>query len=131
MDWAKYFEGTKGLGVLATVDKTGVPNMAVYARPHVVDQETIAFIMRMKNSYANVKVNPKAAYLFREEGDGYRGWRLYLTKLREETDRAQVDAWRRKSKNICPAEDDTGEYLVFFRIDRVRPLIGDEVKEIS
>jgi hypothetical protein len=128
MDWAKYFEGTKGLGVLATADKTGVPNMAVYARPHVVDQETVAFIMRRKNSYANLTVNPKAAYLFREVGDGYRGWRLYLTKLREETDRAQIDAWRRKSKYTCPTEEDPVEYIVFFRIERVRPLIGDQVK---
>jgi hypothetical protein len=127
MDWAKYFDETKGLGILATADKTGSPNMAVYARPHVVDSETVAFIMREKNTHANLKVNLQAAYLFREECDGYRGWRLYLTKLREETDRAQIDACRRKSKSLCPAAQNGREYLVVFRIDRIRPLIGDKV----
>jgi len=128
MDWGTYFDAAKGQGVLATADQTGLPNVAVYARPHVVDSETIALIMREKNSYANLKVNPKAAYLFHEEGAGYRGWRLYLTLLRVETDATQINAWRRKCKKTCSAVNDTREYLVYFHIDRVRPLIGDHVK---
>ncbi len=125
MDWANYFEGTRGLGILATVDQEGSPNMAVYARPHVVDPETVVFIMREKNSYANLKVNPRAAYLFQEEGKGYHGWRLYLTRLREETDPVQIEAWRRKTKCSRSSQEGSREYLVFFHIDRVRPLIGN------
>ena len=87
MDLKKYFENTKGLGVLATADSDGIVNVAVYARPHFLDGNdgnTPAFIMNERLSYANVQANPHAAYLFKEEGDGYVGKRLTLTKIREE-----------------------------------------------
>jgi hypothetical protein len=45
MDLKGYFESANGLGVLATADQQGKVNVAVYARPHVVDDKTIALIM--------------------------------------------------------------------------------------
>lgn len=127
MDWSTYFENTKGLGVLATADAQGAPNMAVYARPHVTGSDTLAFIMRAKRSHENVQANPKAAYLFVEEGPGYRGWRLYLTKVREETDREKIDGLRRSTLEVCREGDDAKVALVHFHVDSVRPLIGDSV----
>lgn len=35
-------------------------------------------------THHNLQSNPHAAYLFVEEGHGYKGKRLYLTKIEEE-----------------------------------------------
>ena len=80
MSLADYFENTKGLGVLATSDSDGNVDIAIYSRPYVIDETTIAFSMLERLSYANIQSNPRAAYLFMERGEGYVGKRLYLTK---------------------------------------------------
>jgi len=41
----EYFESTKGRGVLATADKNGKVNLAMYARPYLMDDHTVTFIM--------------------------------------------------------------------------------------
>ena len=51
MDLAEYFESTKGFGVLATANAEGEVDVAVYARPHVLDEETVAFIMADRMSH--------------------------------------------------------------------------------
>jgi hypothetical protein len=45
MDLRGYFENTKGHGVLASADEHGRVNMAIFSRPHVFEDQTIAFIM--------------------------------------------------------------------------------------
>jgi hypothetical protein len=126
MELADYFENTKGTGVLSTADKNGKVNAAVYARPHFLEDGTIAMIMRERLSYANLQSNPHAAYLFIEESPGYKGKRLHLTKIREEED-AELLA-RLKRRHLSPAKDaEKGSlHLVVFRIDRELPLIGAE-----
>lgn len=128
MNLRGYFENTKGLGVLATADADGKVNAAVYARPHLLDPEddnTATFIMNERLSYANVQANPNAAYLFIEEGEGYVGRRLTLTKAGEEDDQEKIKSLRRRN---LPDECDEGKvrHLVHFRIEGVRPLIGTE-----
>lgn len=127
MDLAQYFENTKGTGILATADADGAVDAAVYARPHVIDAETVALIMSNRLSHANIKVNPSAAYLFIEEGGGYKGIRLYLTMTGEETDPEKINEIRRKPARECTEDTEAEEkYLVYFRVDWTRPLVGDE-----
>jgi hypothetical protein len=123
MNLADYFANHKGLGILGTADDKGLVDMAIYGRPHVIDENTVAFIMRDRLSHRNIVANPNAAYLFRENGDGYNGYRLYLTKIAEETDPAKIAAIRRKIRMESEGEN---TFLVYFRIDRIRPLVGDE-----
>jgi hypothetical protein len=76
-------------------------------------------------SHLNLQSNPHAAYLFIERGEGYKGKRLYLTKVAEETDPEKIQSLRRRP---LPAEcgiECESRYLVHFRVDRVRPLVGD------
>jgi hypothetical protein len=124
MDLKSYFEGTKGLGVLSTADGDGNVDSAVYARPHVMKDGTLALIMRDRLSHHNLLSNPRAAYLFKEEGPGYKGKRFFLTKVGEEQDTEKIDQLRRR----LYAEDQEGqkeaEFLVYFRIDKELPLIG-------
>lgn len=121
-----YFESATGIGVLATTDAGGNCNAAIYARPHVMENGDIAFIMTDRLTHANLQSNPKAVYLFKESGEGYRGKRLYLTKAKEEKDSPLIPAIRRRKYGRAPYEDDrASRFLVFFRLDRTRPLIGD------
>ena len=73
MNLAEYFENIKGLGVLATSDAEGKVDIAIDSRPYIIDETTIAFSMLEKLSYSNIQSNPKAAYMFKEEGPGYKG----------------------------------------------------------
>lgn len=113
--------------MLATADEQGRVNAALYARPHFLDPAddgTCAFIMSDRLSHANVKANPHAAYLFIEEAEPYAGRRLSLTMLGEETDQAKIQSLRRRS--VPPVSDGGAKFLVHFRIDGVRPLVGAE-----
>ena len=130
MSLREYFGETRGTGVLATADAEGVVNAAIYARPHFLGDDTVAFIMADRRSYRNLESNPHAAYLFTAEANGYSGKRLYLTKVGEETDPAKVQSLRRRSTpKLCEAKEGEKRFLVHFRIDGVRPLVGDADEE--
>jgi hypothetical protein len=124
MNLFEYFKNAQGFGILATSDSDGMVDIAVYARPEVVDESTIAFIMRERLSHQNLKSNPHAAYMFIEKGQGYSGKRLYLTKIREETNTSLVDSFIKKQPEISPADDDSNKYLVFFNVENIWPLVG-------
>jgi hypothetical protein len=127
MDMKSYFENQKGAGMLATADAEGRVNIAVYSRPHVMDDQTVAFIMRDRLSHRNLQSNPQAAYSFIEEGDGCQGVRLYLTKVNEDTDAAKIKRLRRRTQpDSNPNET---KFLVTFHIDHVRPAVGDNLAD--
>jgi hypothetical protein len=123
MELQSYFAKVTGLGILSTADGHGKVDAAVYSRPHVMEDGTIAFIMRDRLTHHNLRSNPHAAYLFKENGSGYEGKRLFLTKISEEIDSPRLYDLRRKS---YPADKDRREvkYLVFFKVDKALPLIG-------
>ena len=122
MNLKTYFEETKGMGVLSTADDAGRVNAAVYARPHVMDDGSLALIMRDRLSHSYLQSNPHAAYLFREEGHGYKGLRLHLTKTHEESGTPLVKELCRRCKIYDNSE--AVRYLVVFKIDKELPLIG-------
>ena len=125
MDLASYFESARGTGVLATSDESGRVDAALYAKPHVIDETTVAFVMKERLSHRNLRTNLHAAYLFMEEDGGYQGVRLYLTMLREEVNQTLVEAMRQKQPEMFAKADDSHKFVVQFKVDRVRPLVGD------
>lgn len=125
MTLREYFENTKGRCVLATADSKGVVDAAIYSRPHVIDEENVAFIMLDRLSHANLQSNPRAAFLFMEAGEKYAGKRLFLTKIREEEDQEVIEKFRRKKSYDLPEDDKKKRFLVYFHVDKVLPLIGD------
>ena len=127
MKLSEYFEKTKGRGVIATSDSKGKVGTAVYGRPHFINEKTVAFIMADRLMHKNLQSNLYAAYLFMESGERYVGKRLYLTKIKEEKDSTLIDKIRRKES--CPAYTvykSQIKYLVYFRINKVLPLMGDK-----
>jgi hypothetical protein len=118
-----YFQEKKGAGVLATADGDGRVDAAIYAKPHFMDDGTLAFIMADRLTHHNLQSNDHAAYLFREEGPGYKGCRLFLTRLREEQDSDLLYAIRSK-RYASEKEEGKTRFLVFFKVDKVLPLVG-------
>lgn len=118
-----YFNSTKGHGILSTADADGNVDSALYARPHVMEDGTLAFIMRDHLSHQNLMSNPRAVYLFIEDTKGFKGKRLYLTKVREETDSPLISKFERRDHK----EPVSGHrFLTFFKVDKERPLVGDK-----
>jgi hypothetical protein len=124
MDLKSYFENTHGTGVIATADSEGKVNTAIYSRPHVFDDGTVAFLMRKKLTHNNLQSNPYASFLFHESGPGYSGLRLHLKKIKEETDSPLIAKMTRG--NLTPEEDKAKgpKYLVHFKVEKILPLIG-------
>jgi len=126
-DLKRYFENTKGMGVIATADKKGKVDAAIYSRPHFLEDGSIAFIMRDRLTHHNLQSNPYAAYLFREEEPGYNGKRLHLRKIREEED---IELIKSLSRREYKDEKPGSRFLVAFQVDKVLPLIGaDDTEE--
>lgn len=120
----EYFDNSTGHGVLATADAQGRVNQAVFARPHVMEDGTVAFIMPHRLTHKNLQENSQAAYLFKEDSPGWKGKRLYLTKVREEQDTDLLYSLRRKSYPPEMEKKEGPRFLVFFRVEKVLPLIG-------
>ena len=127
MKLSEYFDKASGLGILATSDSAGAVDAAVYAKPHFIDEENVAFIMADKLTHHNIQQNPRAAYLFKESGEKYVGKRLYLTRTREVNDPQLIgEMRRRKYPEVAGKYGDENKFVVYFKIDKVLPLIGDK-----
>jgi len=125
MTLTEYFQNTQGRCVLATADAKGMVDLAIYSRPNVIDEETVAFIMLDRLSHVNLQSNPHAAFLFMEVGEKYVGKRLLLTKIKEEEDQEAIEKFRKKKSYYLPDDDKKKRFLVYFHVDKVLPLIGD------
>lgn len=121
MNLDKYFSENNGIGVLSTANNAGEVNSALYAKPHVQSGSEISFIMLNKRTRANLLENPKANYLFIENGNGYKGIRIYLTKIGETDDSKAIENLKRRSSS-----SNQERYLVTFKVDKAIELIGDE-----
>jgi hypothetical protein len=77
--------------------------------------------MRDRLTHHNLQSNPHALFLFKEDGPGYKGKRLFLTKVREEQDTELLESLRRRQ---YINEKDEAKFLVFFQLDKELPLIG-------
>jgi hypothetical protein len=122
MELKDYFASTKGVGVMATADADGKVDAAIYARPHFMEDGTLAFIMRDRLTHHNLQSNTHATFLFIEDGPGYKGKRLFLTKLHEEQDSELLYSLRRRQ---YPDDKEEAKFLVFFKLDKELPLVGD------
>ena len=133
MKLSEYFGKADGHGVIATADSKGKVGAAVYARPHFVNEKTVAFVMADRLMHKNLQSNPHASYLFVESNKEDVGKRIYLTKTKEEADRKRVDEMLRRG--VCPVDEGyiSGKrFLVYFKIDKVLPLVGvREKKRVS
>lgn len=124
MDLAEYFENTKGLGILSTADGDGKVDLAIFSKPYIMEEDSVAFIMLDRLTHHNLQSNGHAAYLFKEDAPGYKGVRLFLIKDREEDDLELINSIRRKKKAADKEDEEKTRFLVFFKVEKVLPLVG-------
>ena len=131
MHMQEYFENRQGVGVLSTADSDGKVDAAIYAKPHVMADGTIAFIMRDRLTHKNITANPHAVYLFIENAGGYKGVRLFLKKVREDDDAELI---KQMTRRCLSAEEDAAKgpkFLVYFAVEKILNLIGGDSPDIS
>lgn len=124
MQLAEYFRTIQGVGVLATANKDGEVDAAIFAPPHVQEDGSIAFLMRGRLTHKNLQSNASAHYLFMEEGRFVKGIRLFLRKIKEDTDPKLIASLTRR--HLPPDEDKARgpKFIVYFEIIRTLPLVG-------
>jgi len=126
MDWHEYFEGRTGTGFMATANRDGEVDIAVYSRPRVMEDGTLAFGMTDRLTHSNLQDNPNAVYAFQERG--FQGVRIYLEKVREETSGPVLEEVRSRADQIVGSgTGEQVEFLVCFRVKRYLNLVGPGV----
>ena len=124
MSLAEYFQSAEGLGVLATSDSDGNVDLAIYSRPYIIDENKIAFSMLERTSFTNIQSNPRAAFMFVEQGEGYNGKRLYLTKVGEESDPQRIEEIKSQHPKRHKSTTESARHFIYFSIEKIRPLVG-------
>jgi hypothetical protein len=94
MTLREYLSGVAGKGVLATADAEGKVDAAIYSKPHIMEDST------------------------------FKGIRLFLKKVREDTDPDLIAKMTRR--HLTPEQDkEKGpKFLVYFALEKTLPLIG-------
>jgi len=125
MTLREYFESRRGYGVLGTADADGRADVAIYSKPSVLDDGTVAFVMRERLTHHNLKSNPHAAFMFFERGGRYKGIRLFLRKVREDEDPELIPLMSRS--HLSPEEDAARgpKHIVCFEVTKILPMVGD------
>lgn len=113
-----------GRGVIATSNLQGEVNVAIYAIPRVIDDETLAWGMTEGRTYRNIRENPWVAYLYMNPGAGFSGARLSLKLKGIEDSGEMLDAIRARTRQIVsPAAAEAVKYVAYFSVIEIRPLI--------
>ena len=104
---------------------------AIFSTPQVQQDGTVAFIMRDRLTHKNLQSNPSAHYLFMEVGRSYQGVRLFLKKIKEDTDPKLIAAMTRR--HLPPDEDRARgpKFIVYFSVTRILPLIGSGASPVT
>lgn len=112
-----------GRGVIGTASKAGVVNMAVYAVPHLVDAETVAWGMTDGRTWNNVRENPNASYAYFAPGEGFRGARLTLMLASTEDSGAMLAKIRERTGASSPGNPEAVRHVAYFKVVETRPLV--------
>ena len=131
MTLKEYFNNTRGTGVLATADNEGRTDAAIYSRPHIMDDGSLAFIMRERLSFNNLQSNPYATFLFMEHAAHLKGIRLFMKKTGEDTNEELISSMTRR--NLSPEKDKAvgPKHIVYFNLEKALELVGGKEIDIE
>ena len=121
-----YLQTEARSNVLATTDKSGKVNVAVFGSLALADDETIVVMVGDNRTYANLKANPFAACLVTlhgKTGMQQEGCRLYLRVRSIEDGGKMFDEIKGKVKARVGDAAEMLKHLVFFDIVEVRPIL--------
>ena len=113
-----------GRGVIGTADAQGLVNQAVFAIPHIIDEETLAWGFTEGRSLSNLRANPHASFLYLAPSRGYSGWRLTLTLVSETAEGELLALIKGEAARAAgPQAGAAVKHVAYFKVDEVRPLM--------
>ena len=115
------------IGALATANKEGDVNVAVFGSPQMVDENTVIMGIGENRSYRNLQRNPKAVFIVMEPGETVMDWkgaRVYLEATDLETKGKFYDHVK---QNIAKAAGEQAARMIQaairFKITEVRAIV--------
>jgi predicted pyridoxine 5'-phosphate oxidase superfamily flavin-nucleotide-binding protein len=122
------FNKKSRIGALATSNKNGDVNAAVFGSPQMIDEDTVIMAIGNNRTYKNLQENPKASFIVIEPGDSpasWRGVRLYLEVAGFERYGEILDSFRENIRKVAGKQSaDAIVAAIRFKIVDVRPLIA-------
>jgi hypothetical protein len=115
------------IGALATANKEGDVNVAVFGSPRMIDEDTVIMGIGQNRSFRNLQRNPKAVFIVMEPGETVKDWegaRVYLEATDMETEGEFYSGVRKGIEMAAgPEASDMIHAAVRFRITEVRPIV--------
>ena len=115
------------IGALATANKAGDVNVAVFGSPRMVDENTIVMGIGNNRSFRNLQRNPKAVFIVMEPGETVMDWkgaRVYLEAIDLATEGEFYDQTRHNiTKSSGAQAAKMIQAAVRFKITEVRPIV--------
>lgn len=122
------FNKQSRIGALATSNKNGDVNVAVFGSPRMIDEQTIIMAIGDNRSYQYLQENPKASFIVVEPGENIAQWkgvRLYLEVSEFERYGEVLDSFREKIRKVAgDASANAIQAAIRFKVVDVRPLIA-------
>ena len=124
------FNNKSRIGALATSNKNGDVNVAVFGSPQMISEDTIVMAIGDNRSFKYLQENPKASFIVIEPGESPANWkgvRLYLEVAELERYGEVLDSFREKIRKVGGKKSaDAITAAIRFKIVDVRPLIASE-----
>lgn len=116
------------IGALATTNKNGDVNVAVFGSPRMIDEDTVIMAIGDNRSLQYLQENPKASFIVIEPGDTpmtWKGVRLYLKIDTYERYGELLDSLRENIRKVAGSQSANAIVAAIrFKITDVRPLIA-------
>lgn len=123
------FNKKSRIGALATSNKNGDVNAAVFGSPRMIDENTVIMAIGDNRSFKYLQENPKATFIVIEPGEtppNWKGVRLYLEVAELERYGEVLDSFRANIRKVAGRKSaDAITAAIRFNIVDVRPLIAD------
>ena len=115
------------IGALATSNREGDVNAAVFGSPRMMDENIVVMGIGQNRSFRNLQRNPKAVFIVMEPGETVMDWkgaRVYLEAVDMETEGEFFDEIKKNiAKAAGPQAADMIHAAIRFKITEVRPIV--------
>lgn len=115
------------IGALATANKEGDVNVAVFGSPRMVDENTVVMGIGENRSYRNLQRNSKAVFIVMEPGETVMDWKGARVYLEAVDLVSEGEFFDQTKQNIAKAAGVQAAKMIQaairFKITEVRPVV--------
>ncbi|MEJ2099479.1 MAG: pyridoxamine 5'-phosphate oxidase family protein [Desulfobacterales bacterium] len=115
------------IGALATANKEGDVNVAVFGSPRMIDENTVVMGIGENRSYRNLQRNPKAVFIVMEPGETIMDWkgaRVYLEAVDLASEGEFYDQTKQSLAKAAGVQAPKMiQSAIRFKITEVRPIV--------